>query len=170
MDPSLSVLVADDSEDDVLLLQQAFKSLGLMRPLHIVSDGGELIEYLKGEGDYTDRSRFPYPDIVMLDLKMPAVSGLHVLEWIQQNPDFRVIPTIICSASSDVRDVKNAYCLGAHGYLCKPVDFNQFRQIIQNMLAYWENCLRPNVDPSIPKCADLNKDHPMMGAQPRKRY
>jgi CheY-like chemotaxis protein len=165
MDTSLSVLIADDDDNDALLLQRAFKHNGLHRPAHIVQDGGEAIRYLQGDGPYADRVAHPFPNIVILDLKMPGVSGFDVLDWLNKNPDYRVIPTIVWSASADRRDVKHAFCLGAHAYLCKPVDYHQFDGMVARLLAFWNDCERPGVEPGDPSCDTLKESHPFAGAQ-----
>jgi CheY-like chemotaxis protein len=164
MDPSLTVLLAEDNRDDALLMQAAFKQNGLMRPPHIVEDGEEAIAYLKGEGIYADRIRYPFPGLIILDLKMPRANGFDVLQWLKEHPDLRVIPTIVWSASSDVRDVKHAYCLGANGYLCKPSDFPEFKAMVGRMLAFWEDCIRPPPEPTGPSCDSLEKTHPFSGS------
>src|ERR1043165_7398731 len=80
---SLPVLVVEDSEDDVFILRRAFKKAQLNNPIHIVTDGAQAIEYLAGQGKFGNRSEYPFPVLVLLDLKLPLKSGLEVLEWIQ---------------------------------------------------------------------------------------
>jgi CheY-like chemotaxis protein len=160
MDPSVNVLLAEDNPDDAFLMQRAFESHGLMRPPHIVEDGAQAIAYLAGEGIYADRVTFPFPNLVILDLKMPRMNGFQVLEWIKEHPDFRVIPTIVWSSSSDQRDVKHAYCLGANGYLCKPTDFPEFKAMLGRLLAFWDDCLKPSMTPELPACDSLKQTHP----------
>ena len=161
MDPSLCVLVAEDNSDDALLMQRAFKSQGLTNPLHIVTDGTEVLRYLKGEGPFSDRVAHPYPDVIILDLKMPRMNGFEVLEWLQQNKDKSVIPTLVWSSSADARDVKRAYCLGANGYLMKPTDFQQFKQMVGDVMRYWEHCLKPAPNlPSSRATEQLSKSSP----------
>ena len=78
----------------------------------------------------------PFPDILILDLKMPRASGFDVLQWIVEHPDYRVIPAIVWSASADRHDVKHAFCLGAHAYLRKPASYEQFTEITRRLLAF----------------------------------
>src|SRR5688500_9122357 len=160
MDPSSSVVIAEDSHDDAFLIQRAFKDHGSMRPPHIVNDGAEAIAYIAGEGIYADRMTYPFPNLIILDLKMPRVDGFQVLEWLRDHPDFRVIPTVVWSASSDQRDVKHAYCLGANGYLCKPTEYPQFKAMLGRLLAFWDDCLKPAPMPSTPTCESLKDAHP----------
>lgn len=160
----VTVLIAEDDDNDALLIQRAFKENGLPRPPHIVGDGSEAIAYMHGDGIYADRVAHPFPNVVILDLKMPRVSGFEVLEWLNQNPDYRVIPTIVWSNSADRRDVKHAFCLGAHGYLCKPSDYNEFEAMVGRLLAFWEDCEKPGVDPADPACQILKDRKPFSGA------
>ncbi len=150
MDPSLCVLVAEDNPDDALLMQRAFRSQGLNNPLHIVTDGSEVMRYLKGEAPFSDRTANPYPHMLVLDVKMPRMNGFEVLQWMQENRDFSVIPTLVWSSSADARDVKRAYCLGANGYLVKPTDFQHFKQMVGDMMRYWEHCLTPAPNVLLP--------------------
>jgi CheY-like chemotaxis protein len=167
-DPSLHVLIAEDSQDDAFLLQTAFKNNGVMPPAHILPDGGEVIAYLTGIGIYADRILHPYPGIIILDLKMPRVNGFEVLEWLKQNPSYRVIPSIIWSASADPRDVKHSFCLGANGYLCKPNELGELTTMVEHLLAFWNDNLRPSVEPGVPDCETLYGTHPMMGSHHRE--
>ena len=164
MDPSIAILVAEDNEDDALILQRAFKKNGLMRPIHIVEDGGEVIEYLQGNGIYQDRIANPFPAMLLLDLKMPRVSGFDVLAWLHQHPDFRVIPTLVWSSSSDTRDVKHAFCLGANAYLCKPASFDTTVAMVARLVAFWDDCLKPGIEPHSPSCEKLKDRKPFSGA------
>lgn len=164
MDPSTSILIAEDNPDDALLLQRAFKSHGTARPPHIVPDGAAAIEYLNGAGPFQDRVVHPFPNLVILDLKMPKVSGFDVLEWLNDHPDFKVIPTIIWSSSSDPRDVKHAFCLGANAYLCKPFGYQDYVRLVGNLLTFWSDCLKPPVGPSVPMCETLEGSLPFSGS------
>lgn len=156
MDRSLRVLVAEDNVDDALLMQRAFKSQGLNNPLHIVTDGSEVIQYLKGEGAFSDRTAHPIPQMMILDLKMPRMNGFEVLQWLMDHRELNVIPTLIWSSSADAKDVKRAYCLGAHGYLMKPTDFQHFKQMVGDVVRYWEHCLKPAPLDALPPCSELN--------------
>lgn len=163
MDPGLTVLLAEDNRDDAFLMQRAFKLHGLMRPPQIVENGLDAIEYISGKGIYADRVAHPVPDMVILDLKMPRADGFEVLEWLKSHPDFRVIPTIVWSSSSDQRDVKHAYCLGANAYLCKPTDFPAFRAMLGRLLAFWDDCVKPAAVPGGITCESVKNTHPFSG-------
>ena len=162
MDPSLTVLFAEDDENDIYFMQRAFHSLGIMRPLHIVRDGVQAIDYLSGQGEFTDRTAHPAANYVILDLKMPGKDGFQVLQYLKEHSELVVIPTLIWSSSTDIRDVKRAYCLGANGFLKKPTDYDEFVPMLKKVLDYWALCQVPNVD-TAPHCQDLAGHDPFLG-------
>jgi len=131
------ILLAEDNETDVLLTRRAFAKIGLINPLHVVSDGEETIAYLSGEGKYCNRSEYPLPVLLLLDLKMPRKSGLEVLAWIRQQPSLRALRVIVLTTSELFRDVNEAYQLGANSYIVKPVDLDQFVRVSQALKGYW---------------------------------
>ncbi|HKQ37494.1 MAG TPA: response regulator [Verrucomicrobiae bacterium] len=165
MDLGLSVVVAEDDRDDAFIIQRSFKQRGLRRPIQILHDGVEAIKYLHGDPPFDDRILHPFPDILILDLKMPRASGFDVLEWINHNPDYRVIPAIVWSSSADRRDVKHAFCLGAHAYLCKPASYVQFADVACCLLQFWSHCEKPGVIPIEPSCSEIKDNHPFSGAR-----
>jgi len=115
-----TILLVEDNDDDVFLMQCLFRKSGIPNPLQIVNDGEEAIAYLKGEGAYGDRQKFPRPVIVLLDLNMPRRNGLEVLEWVRQQPGLKQLTVHILSASNRSVDVRRAYELGANAYIVKP--------------------------------------------------
>lgn len=130
------VLLVDDSEDDALLLGRIFERVGFMAPLQFVRDGEEVIAYLNGAGVYADRTKFPLPTVVLLDLKMPRKSGFDVLTWIRQQPGLKRLCVYILSASSQIDDIKRAYDLGANSYLVKPGTLDELTGMAQGLLAW----------------------------------
>src|SRR5687768_13629209 len=102
------VLVAEDNPDDALLLRRALDKAGVTARVKIVSDGEEMLLYLRGLGAYANRSTSPLPSLIILDLKMPRKTGLEVLQWINENPEVSVVPTIVLSASNLEKDVREA--------------------------------------------------------------
>src|SRR2546425_5556896 len=111
-----TILVIDDDPNDQMLIGHAWHSTGSTSPIQSVSGGDEAIAYLKGEGKYSDRFRFPYPALITLDLKMSRGDGLSVLAHLKSRPEWKVIPTAILTSSSDEDDIKKAYMLGASSY------------------------------------------------------
>jgi CheY-like chemotaxis protein len=116
-----TILLVDDSENDLKLMEVAFRKAGFDSPLQMVHDGEEAIAYLKGEGPYADRNKFPLPGVILLDLNMPMKNGFDVLDWLRsQRQAFKRISTIILTASMRAEDVERAFDLGANSYLVKP--------------------------------------------------
>jgi len=132
-----TVLLAEDDPDDVLLTQIAFERARLANPLQIVRDGEEAIAYLAGEGSFADRDQFPFPILLLLDLKMPKVDGFQVLEWLRFRPPVQQVPVAIMTASDHDPDISRAYQLGAHSYLIKPPDAASMLNLVQRLHAYW---------------------------------
>ena len=120
MNNNRTVLLVEDSENDIFLTRLAFKSAGFNCPLHEVHNGEEAIAYLKGEGSYSDRNTFPLPAVVLMDLNMPRKNGFDVLKWVRTQPQLRRMTVIILSASMQPEDVEQAFDLGANSFLVKP--------------------------------------------------
>jgi CheY-like chemotaxis protein len=143
-----TILLAEDRDDDVALLQRAFERAHVPS-FHIVRDGEEAIGYLKGAGRYSDRRAFPFPNLLLLDLKMPGRSGLEVLEWIRSQQSIRRLPVIALTSSHLPADVNRAYDLGINSYLIKPGDFNALVTRINTLTEYWFAFSRvPAIEPA----------------------
>ena len=132
-----TVLLAEDDPDDVLLTQIAFEKARLANPLQVVRDGEEAIAYLKGEGRYADRDRFPPPILLLLDLKMPKLNGFQVLEWLRSQPRLRRLPVAVMTSSDHDPDAARAFELGADSYLNKPPNAEALLALVQRLHAYW---------------------------------
>jgi len=132
-----TVLLVEDDPDDVLLTQIAFEKARLANPLQVVRDGEEALAYLKGEGIFADRGRFPLPILLLLDLKMPKKTGFQVLEWVRAQPNFSRLPVAIMTSSDHDPDVTRSYQLGADSYLVKPPDAETLLNLVQRLHAYW---------------------------------
>lgn len=133
----LIILVAEDDPNDVLLLQRAFKKNGIDMPVHVSSDGEDAMLYLKGHGPYADRDRYPFPRVLITDLKMPKCSGFDLLKWLYEHPECSLIPKLVLSASAEEQDVVLAYQLGVNCYFQKPREFNQLCKIVEIAHTYW---------------------------------
>ena len=131
------VLIAEDSENDLLMLRRAFRQASILAPMQHVSDGEQVIAYLKGEGKFGRRDEFPLPDVLLLDLKMPRKNGFEVLEWLRTQPSLRELRVVVLTTSEELRDVNRAYALGAASFLTKPLNFVEFKDTIQAMYNYW---------------------------------
>jgi CheY-like chemotaxis protein len=122
------ILVIEDSSADILLVRRAFSQAKLTNPLQVVTNGEEAIAYLSGTGKYENRTEFPLPTLVLLDLKMPGIDGFEVLAWIRKNPNLRGLRVVVLTSSDDTKDVNRACQLGANSFLVKPLDFGKFRR------------------------------------------
>jgi two-component system response regulator len=137
------VLVADDDANDLRLLHKAISGDGLEVQLMEVHNGEELIQYLSNEGPFADYMRFPKPDLLLLDLKMPRMDGLQVLDWLAQHPEHARLPKVMLSGSGLERDVDEAYRRGANTYFTKPTDFSHFQKLVRLTIDYWAMSERP---------------------------
>ena len=114
------ILLVEDNEDDVFLMKRALKEARLSVPMHVVMDGQEAVDYLAGKGKYADRTKYPLPCCVFLDLKLPYKSGFEVFSWICEQPELKDIIVIILTSSPEERDRQKAAQLDAKGYWVKP--------------------------------------------------
>lgn len=131
------ILVAEDNADDVLLLKLACANAGLCHPVQIVADGSQAIHYLAGEGQFTDRTIFPLPCLLLLDLKMPGKNGFDVLSWIREQPFLRRLEIVVFSSSPDPGDINRAYDLGANSYAVKPNSTEELRRLVEGLRDWW---------------------------------
>jgi CheY-like chemotaxis protein len=141
-----SVLVIEDNPDDASLMQRAIEKAGIMGPVHILTNGKQALEYLKGVPPFQDRKTFPVPDLVLLDLQLPEMHGLKVLEWIRSQPQFCSLVVVVFSSSNSASDVQLAYKLGCNSYLLKPVTLDLLYDTVGTIAAYW---LRLNQWPQL---------------------
>src|SRR5690348_16539021 len=119
MSDRVTILLAEDREDDIVLIRKAFKDGGIRYPLMIVRDGEEAISYLSGQGRYSNRELYPIPALFLLDLTLPVTDGFEVLRWVRSRPELEDMPVIVLTASDRIRDVNQAYRLGAYSFLVK---------------------------------------------------
>ena len=131
------ILLAEDQEDEVMLLRRAFTKARFLNPLQVVSNGEEAIAYLQGAGKYADRAEYPMPSLLLLDLKMPRKDGFEVLYWIRQHPSLSELRVVVLTASDQIRDVNRAYEMGANSFLIKPVEFGAFVEMTRALKGYW---------------------------------
>jgi CheY-like chemotaxis protein len=145
MKPNYSILVVEDDDSDFFLLERAFRKNNIENPIFRVKDGLEGLHYLQGSNEYADRTKFPFPDVVILDLKTPRMSGLELLAWIRDHPECRVVPTVIMSSSQQDVDVSKAYELGANTYFVKPTTFQDLIELTNSIQDYWLRGARPSI-------------------------
>ncbi len=132
-----TILVAEDDENDVSLLRQAFAKARSRAALQFVPHGEAALAYLRGEDGYADRRKFPFPAMLLLDLQMPRMSGLEVLAELRNDPRSKRLTVVILTASDKQRDVDLALELGANSYLVKPASLDQLASLLQRVEDYW---------------------------------
>src|SRR2546430_8674603 len=131
------ILIAEDREDDVVLIRRALLHSRITNPIQVVSTGEGVISYLSGEGKFANRAEYPLPSLLLLDLKMPRMDGFEVLRWLRQQPGLKALRVVVLTSSEEIRDVNEAYQLGANSFLVKPIDFEHFVKISQAIRGYW---------------------------------
>jgi|SRR6266567_1310987 len=141
-----TVLLVEDDLNDIFLVKRAFKMARLENPLQVVTDGEEATHYLSGQGKYADRDTHPLPKLIVMDIKMPRMTGFEVLEWIKTDGALRRIPVIIVSSSNRPQDIDRAYELGANAYMVKPVSYHAVERLFESITHYWGlECAKPGL-------------------------
>lgn len=133
----VEILLVEDNPDDIKLAQYAFQKNHLINTVHIVRDGAEALEFLFCTGRYAGRQIENPPKVVLLDLKLPLVDGIEVLRQLKSNPQTQSIPVVVMTSSREESDVVESYKLGVNSYIVKPVDFDQFTDVVQKLGYYW---------------------------------
>lgn len=134
---AIEILFVEDSIDDAVLTMRALKKSGLSNTLFHAKDGAEALNFMYCKGAYITRNIHEHPKLILLDLKMPKVSGLEVLEKIKSDPQFQSIPIVILTSSKEDPDIKRCYELGANSYIVKPVESENFFNTIKDLGLYW---------------------------------
>lgn len=132
---SRPVLYAEDDDNDVFFMTRAFRKMGAERWLRVVPNGRSAKSYLAGEGVYADRAAHPLPGLVMLDVKMPHVTGLQVLDWVRERPELAALPVVLFSSSTHDADVDYCRAHGASGYFVKPSNAEDLARLMRPLLA-----------------------------------
>ncbi|MBW3566396.1 MAG: response regulator [Proteobacteria bacterium] len=132
-----AILLVEDNPDDEALAMRAFLRAGVRNEVIVVRDGVEALEFLHGMGRHTERKGKPLPAVVLLDLKLPRMSGLEVLKDIRAHERTCLLPVVILTSSKEDRDLVDGYGLGANSYVRKPVDFNEFAEAVSKLGVYW---------------------------------
>ena len=140
MNRNIPILHVEDDPVDVGNLQRVCTRLGVRNPLYAVGNGEQALDLLRGKGPH---GREPRPGLILLDLSMPVMSGLEFLREAKSDPELRVIPVVVLTASNHQADRRNAYELGAAGYLVKPIEFDRFAEVVAAIERYWTLCEVP---------------------------
>lgn len=137
MTTNRTLLLVEDNEDDVFLMRRALKGAKVANPLFVAEDGQQAVDYLGGAGKYSDRTQYPLPAVVFLDLKLPLLSGHEVLSWIRRQTELDSVVVIVLTSSSEARDLNRCYSLGANSYLVKPPTPEQLEELAKAFKWYW---------------------------------
>jgi len=157
------ILLAEDEEDYVLVIKRAFTASNFPNPLYVVPDGQEALAYLKGQGRYANRVEYPLPDLLIVDLKLPRYSGFEILRWVRKQPELSGLRVLVLTSSDAIRDVNEAYQLGANSFLVKPYDFGDLVHLSKLIQDFWLKASRS------PECRRppgniTSRDEPKKGA------
>lgn len=132
-----TILLVEDTEDDVFFLKRALKDARIPNPLHVVVDGQQALDYLEGKGRFEDREKYPLPFLILLDLKLPYIMGLEVLKWIRGQPALENTLVVVLTSSQLDKDMEATRLLGGNGYLTKPPSGDQFIELVQTLRDRW---------------------------------
>ncbi len=131
------ILLVEDNPDDEELTLMGLKNSGVLNEVVAVRDGKAALQFLFAEGQYKDRDPAITPAVILLDLQLPKLSGLEVLERLRANPLTKCVPVVVLTSSGEEEDVVNSYKLGANSFVRKPVEFNRFADAVKQLGLYW---------------------------------
>jgi CheY-like chemotaxis protein len=134
---TITILMADDDPDDRLMAREAFEESRLTNPLHFVSDGEELMDYLHRRGIYADEAAYPFPGLILLDLNMPRKDGREALREIRSDPQLRRLAVVVLTTSQADEDIIRSYDLGVNSFIVKPVTFAALVDVMRGISRYW---------------------------------
>ena len=133
----VQIVLVEDSFDDAELTMRSLKSSNFVNEIIWLKDGEEAVNYLQGKGEYEDRDTSVKPKLILLDLKLPKLSGIEVLERIKKDENLRKIPVVVMTSSKENTDLERCYELGANSYVVKPINFSNFMDVTKEISMYW---------------------------------
>ena len=134
---SIVILIADDDAEDRMLLQEAFEESRLKNQIQFVENGEELMDYLKNRNRFSDKSKFPAPGLILLDLNMPKKDGREALKEIKEDEMLRLIPVVVLTTSKAEEDILKTYDMGVSSFITKPVTFDSLVDVMKTLSKYW---------------------------------
>jgi two-component system, response regulator len=132
-----TILLVEDNPDDVMMTMRALKKSNILNEIVVARDGVEALDYLFGTGLYEGRDTNIKPQVVLLDLKMPRMDGIEVLQRMRADERTQLLPVVVLTTSNEEKDVIESYKIGANSYVRKPVDFSQFAEAVHQLGLYW---------------------------------
>lgn len=133
-----TILLIEDSDDDVFFFKRALRQARLANPVQVVADSAQAITYLDGSGPFTNRTQFPLPKIVFLDLRAPGKDGFDFLRWLRNKPHFRNMHLVVISGVGHLDDINRAYHMGANSFVTKPIKAEDLQNLARSFASYWE--------------------------------
>ena len=133
----VEILLVEDNPADVELTLRALKTHRITNKIMFVRDGAEALDYLYRRGPYKNRNEIRIPRLILLDLKLPKISGLEVLQKVKSDEELKKIPIVVLTSSKEEPDIRECYRLGVNSYIVKPVDFEKFIEAVRNIGLYW---------------------------------
>ena len=140
------LLIAEDSDEDFEALKRLMKRMAVQNPIYRCTDGDEVLDFIYQEGEYENSGSAPRPSIILLDLNLPGIDGRDILDRLKHDSNFKEIPIVVFTTSSNPRDIDLCYEKGANGYLIKPMDSDELKRTIKAFVDYW---LEANIPPSF---------------------
>ena len=132
----IQILLVEDNEGDILLTLEAFKEIKTKNTITVVRDGEEAIDYLKKKGPYAETLN---PHLILLDINMPKLNGIEVLDFVKKNEKLKTIPVLMLTTSSSAADISDCYEKSANCFITKPLDFGKFLEVVQSIETFWFN-------------------------------
>ncbi len=143
-DEPIKILLAEDDEDDIAIALRAFKKSKLENEVTVVRNGEETLDYLLNREPYQDVNLYPKPHLLLLDINMPKISGLEVLEHLDAHPQLKRLRVVVLTSSKNDEDVVKSYNHGACAYLAKPVEFEDFLRVVESLNCFWKTVIYSN--------------------------
>jgi CheY-like chemotaxis protein len=134
---SMDILLVEDNEADVKITLRAFDKAKLRHKVYVARDGQEALDFVRNQGDFQDKDKFPTPDLILLDIKMPKVDGFGVLKDLKSDLNYGHIPIIMLTSSKDEEDIMRSYKSGASSFIPKPVKYEDFVKVVDIINSYW---------------------------------
>ncbi|MBN3039123.1 MAG: response regulator [Candidatus Omnitrophica bacterium] len=146
----LDILLVEDNETDIKITLRAFSKVKIKNNIYVVNDGEEALDFIRHEGKYQDKEKFPRPDLILLDINLPKMDGFQVLEALKKDIRYNYIPIVMLTSSRDQEDIARSYRDGAASFIPKPLNYDDFVKVVEGFNFYW-NMINKLPNPDIPK-------------------